>query len=154
MRSRRTLLSLATVNTVVTNILSILGTALDSDGSGNGTTDPSLQSNILGTVNSIKVKKDISNVFLNIAGNLKSLTLGGSLIGGATANSGEIFTVGDSADERHRQRRHQDFSGYRLRRDHPRDRREPDIRSHPGTARPGGEPRGAFPRRRLNARDG
>lgn len=83
------------INTVITDILGILGTVLDNGGDGGETVDPALQSNILGTVNSIKVKKDISNVFLNIAGSLKSLTLGGSLIGGTTANSGEIFTTGD-----------------------------------------------------------
>ncbi|HET6410364.1 MAG TPA: hypothetical protein VFG14_20910, partial [Chthoniobacteraceae bacterium] len=83
------------INVVITDILELLGTVLEGENGGNGTTEEMLRSDILGDVKSIKVKKDISNIFLNIVGDLKSLSVGGSLIGGTSANSGEIFTTGD-----------------------------------------------------------
>lgn len=86
-----------TLEGLVNSILGILGSGGDDDGGGGGGTTvvSQLQSHILGDVGTIKIAKDVSNVFLNIVGNLRSLTVGGSLLGGVAANGGEIFTTGN-----------------------------------------------------------
>ena len=93
-----------TLNTLLTDIINLLGTQVNSGGSGgsgggggSGGTNASLAlaSNINGNIGSLVVNYDLSNVFVNVAGGIKSLKIGGSLIGGSSVNSGEIFTTGD-----------------------------------------------------------
>ncbi len=57
---------------------------------------PSTKSNLAGPVGSITVKSDVVGSFINIsAGTLSKLTIGGSLIGDSTPNSGRISVIGD-----------------------------------------------------------
>lgn len=87
-----------TVNGLVDSILGVLGTGggdNGGDGDGGTTVVSQLQSHILGDVGNIKIAKDVSNVFLNVVGNIKNLTVGGSLLGGVAANGGEIFATGN-----------------------------------------------------------
>jgi hypothetical protein len=86
------------VQTVVTDILRILGTPLIPGGGGEGSVPvlPSgLQSDIKGNIGKLKVVRDISGVFINVQGSIKTIAVGGSLIGGISPNSGEIFVTGD-----------------------------------------------------------
>jgi hypothetical protein len=79
------------ITSVVKMIVDLLGTNPD-DGDP---TNPSTRFNILGDIGTIRIARDISNIFLNVIGGIKKLTVGGSLIGGADVNSGEIFTTGN-----------------------------------------------------------
>jgi hypothetical protein len=83
-----------TITSVVNLIVQLLGTTPDGDGDGDPT-NPSLQFNILGDIGKVRIARDISNIFFNVIGGIKSLNVGGSLIGGGEANSGEIFTTGN-----------------------------------------------------------
>ena len=84
------------LNSVLEGTLGTTGTKVTPPG-GSGDTSESLAlaSNINGKIGSVTVTTDLSNIFLNVAGDIKSLRLGGSLIGGATENSGEIFCTGN-----------------------------------------------------------
>lgn len=58
-----------------------------------------LTSNIKGALSALTVAGDVTGVFINVTGSgdgkIGPITIGGSLIGGNTANTGEIFASGD-----------------------------------------------------------
>ncbi|MGB8168534.1 MAG: hypothetical protein WCF18_13640 [Chthoniobacteraceae bacterium] len=71
---------------------------------GTKTGAPDLDSTIIGALKTLKVTTDMKDALLLVGGSnalhdadgsISTLTIGGSLIGGATANRGEIFTTGD-----------------------------------------------------------
>jgi len=92
-----------TLNTVLNDVTGLLGSVLSPSGGGGGggggtggsTSSMATASNINGNLGSLVVTNDLSNIFLNVAGGIKTLRIGGSLIGGTSTNSGEIFTTGD-----------------------------------------------------------
>lgn len=53
-----------------------------------------LVSGISGDAGSVTIKGDLENSYFRVAGNLKSITVGGSVIGGDTGDTGEIYAEG------------------------------------------------------------
>jgi hypothetical protein len=60
-----------------------------------GLGSPSLTSTITGTLGSLTVTHDDDGAFINVTGGIGAVTIGGSLIGGSTSDSGEIFSSGN-----------------------------------------------------------
>lgn len=54
-----------------------------------------LDSNINGALLSLKSKTDVKDILLDVQGKIGSLTIGGSLLGGAASNSAAISSTGD-----------------------------------------------------------
>lgn len=79
--------------------MGIFGTATGGAVNGDGT----LESTIRGGLGALKVNGDMAGVWINVSeasggdgtGNIDAITIGGSLVGGATPNAGQIKAVGD-----------------------------------------------------------
>jgi hypothetical protein len=75
----------------VVSIKSLTANSLGVHGTTTGA--PDLQDIIAGSLGPLKVQSDVDGVFLQVSsGNIASITVGGSLIGGAADHSGEIQT--------------------------------------------------------------
>jgi hypothetical protein len=81
---------LPAVKTLTVNSLGRLG--LDSQ---QGLTSPTLESDFNGTLGALNITHDDNGAYINVSGgNIGSIHIGGSLIGGSTEHSGEIATTG------------------------------------------------------------
>jgi hypothetical protein len=79
------------VKALAVNSMGQLGT--DTQASGG-----SLESDINGTLGTLSVKHDVAGALVNVTGtngSIGAITIGGSLIGGSTNNSGEILSLVD-----------------------------------------------------------
>jgi hypothetical protein len=82
--------TLPAVKTLTVNSLGRLG--LDSQ---QGLTSPTLESDFNGTLGALHITHDDNGAYINVSGgNIGSIHIGGSLIGGSTEHSGEIATTG------------------------------------------------------------
>lgn len=81
---------IAAVKSLTVRSIGRLG--LDTEAGG------SLESDITGALGALAVTADVKGAFLHVIGtdgSIGAITIGGSIIGGATASSGEIFAEGD-----------------------------------------------------------
>jgi hypothetical protein len=78
------------VKTLTVNSLGRLG--LDSQ---QGLTSPTLESDFIGSLGALNITHDDDGAYINVTGgNIGSIHIGGSLIGGSTIHSGDIATTG------------------------------------------------------------
>jgi len=67
---------------------------LDTQGPQSIASLPDLQSDIVGRLGALTVRQDIVEAFVNVSGTIGPVTIGGSLVGGASSDSGAISATG------------------------------------------------------------